>query len=236
MVSISVIINFHHEGPLVGPTVRAAIHELESVSTKRGVETELIFILDRPDESTAQALSEFQDVASFHTVNFGDMSLARNFGASIAIGQLAIIDGDDIWGTGWLTKAFDVAAGNNKFIVHPELSYYFGYSLTMSQDTVLRHPSMEDADFQLTTLAFLNPWTSSILADRELFNLVKYRPIEKLSSIAYEDWTFNQEAVSRGFSHVIANETVHFIRSKPSDSNLALQSSYNPVCYPIAFL
>jgi glycosyltransferase involved in cell wall biosynthesis len=170
--------------------------------------------------------------------NFQDLAKARNFGVSESSGEfIAFIDADDIWGSNWLLEAVKMARNNTEVhVLHPQLNYYFGHATSRDSSFVTKHIDSQSSEFDLFTLAFANYWTSSAFAQKSVFELVPYRPIDLNAKIGFEDWSFNIDCLVAGIHHSYVPKTIHFIRDKPTYRMRTTHSSFGSVRYPVSFL
>lgn len=237
---VSVVLNGHNEGQLLYHSILSVSIAIEHLASQNLGASELIVVLDCPDNETSEAIARAQKEFDFslHVVSHRDLGLSRNTGVSVATGEyVAFIDADDLWCATWLSSAVQAAYGENeKTIFHPEINYYFGYSTTRNSTIVSRHIDSGSDEFDVYALATGNYWTSPCFAARAVFIRTPYRASDKQARLGFEDWTFNIETLVAGFRHTFVPHTVHFIRNKPSGTMRADHSSVSAVHFPVAFI
>jgi hypothetical protein len=211
-VDITVVLNVHSEGMLAHPTV-LSLQKAKLHAERHGLTVDVLVVQDKPSSETLEYFSECK-VLDFTNllVAFGDLGLSRNAGTQAAKGKwIAFLDGDDLWGTNWLTACHSTAIGDMRNVVwHPEASQYFAL-----EPHIYRHIDMEDPTFDLLTLMTNNYWTSLSFAGRDLYLSYPYPPTHLDKHLGYEDWSWNTHTISQGVLHKVVPGTVHFIRQKP---------------------
>lgn len=216
-LDISVIVNAHHEGLLLWRSLKSAAQAIARLP--KNVTAEVIVVLDAADQETVnvarQFRCEFDQLTLLTTVN-KDLGLSRNSGARAAKGRfVAFLDGDDIWGPGWLAQAHAYALtdlGANA-VMHPQALVHFDGESVWWQHTDSRDPSFDPSTFLIT-----NHWTSSVFAARELFIANSYTSVG--DGYGFEDWEWNLRTLSVGIHHAVVPETVHFVRRRQSSMML----------------
>lgn len=219
---ITVIINAHAEGEWLAHAIESAIASKFSLQSSFDVPVEILVILDRPDHETRSIARKFDSVMPTE-VDFGDLSLSRNFGVEVSkFPFIAFLDGDDLWSNNWLKSCYEyfLEAGlYQDLILHPELSLYFGEN-TLCTVKAIKHPNSTDHHFDSDGLVFRNFWTALSFGKRETYLRHKFMPHDKSLLFGFEDWAFNRTTLSLGIQHVTVPETVHFLRTKASGSLL----------------
>lgn len=224
---ITVTITFHAEGALAIPAL-ASMKSMVETTRREGLVVEACAILDRCDAETRRYVAingAWLDVVD--EVSCGHAALARNTGARIASGRyLAFIDGDDLWGEHWLTRAFQDATEHQCHggaIWHPEYLFFFTASdFDASSITTTHHPNARsffrthssslDTDFDWGSLFFANPWSANAFALRDIYLRYPYR--SPADGFGIEDWSWNLETLANDIQHRIVLGTVHLIRMK----------------------
>jgi glycosyltransferase involved in cell wall biosynthesis len=218
-VDISCIVTLHREGILAHKTL-ASITRAMRFAAANGARAELLLIADCADSETLQYLERSPHLSSDTRIlatDFGDPGLARNHGVQAARGEyIAIFDGDDLCSGNWLTEALRLARENPAYIVHPDYNVYFG-----AERWILRHPDQRNAGFRASQLLVENAWTALCVASRGTLLAIPYRDTPVNSGFGYEDWHWNCDTIAAGLVHVVAADTVHFIRLKTSGSRNA---------------
>jgi glycosyltransferase involved in cell wall biosynthesis len=215
---VTLVLNLHREAGFALRTLMS-IKEAVAFASVHGISTQLIVVLDRPDDKTREALSQF-DLSGFSNhqtieVNFGSLGLARNVGCARARGRyICLCDGDDLYSFNSIAAMFGEAERlGPRAILVAEWLLGFG-----AQYFFVQHVDLDC----VTPLSFLDihPYVSAIFFDRDLFGVLQYEDLRPTSGFAYEDWHFNAEAVALGYSFYVAPDVIRFYRQRP-DSLLA---------------
>jgi glycosyltransferase involved in cell wall biosynthesis len=213
-MDITVSLQFHNEGWLAHPTLRA-LHRVVAHAERSGVQVEVVATLDRTrDDLLRRIVAEWSGrFRSFHVheLDLGDPALCRNFVVQHARGRfVATHDGDNLYGENWLSRAHDLLRERPRAVAHPELIWIFqGLSAFWVQEAV-EHPA---------DLIAANPWDTVCLASREVFEQVPYRAATR--AYAFEDWAWNCDTIAAGLEHVFVPGTIVAKRHKSGDeSNL----------------
>ena len=213
-MDITVSLQFHNEGWLAHPTLRA-LHRVVLRAEQCGKQVEVVATLDRTqDEVLLRIVDQWRrrfSVFEVHEVDLGDPALCRNFVVQRARGRFVVPhDGDNLYGEDWLTRAHDLVREKPHAIAHPELIWIFENPPLFWVQKPLEH---------LADLLAVNPWDTVCLAAREVFERVPYRAATH--SHAFEDWAWNCDTISAGFEHVFVPRTIVAKRAKSDeDSNL----------------
>lgn len=213
-IEVSVILNLHREGLLSTGTIRSIEDAVENARAN-SVRSEVICVLDRCDEQTheiANAAAARNEGWQVITVAEGDLGLSRNAGVLHATGRwVAFIDGDDLWGQEWLTRACFAAFNDPRTVVwHPEVNLYFGV-----RPHLFLHVDMEDPIFNLSALALTNLWTALCFVERTFLLQIPYRKTNLGLQVGYEDWDWAIQSIHAGAIHKTVPLTCHAIRTKP---------------------
>jgi len=219
---ISVIVTAHHEGRMAHHTMNSLFRAIRHAK-EGGIRTELIVVLDRPDEKTTAYFKRYNnDIKHIRRVDFGDPGLARNYGVTLSSSRyVAFLDADDLSGKSWLRAAYEEAEKRAEHSVyHPEYVIGFG-----RDHSFIRNKNMDDTGFFVGNLIEFNCWNSvHFLTHRELLVELPFAPTPPESGFGYEDWHWNCEVVARGIQMRIVPNTCVFYRKKQQDSRL---SSHN---------
>ncbi|HVX14557.1 MAG TPA: glycosyltransferase family A protein [Pirellulales bacterium] len=215
---VTVIVNAHREGLLAHRSVRSAQRCFEHAA-ERGIRCELVAILDRPDTATVEYFWEKRSqFAVVEETDFGDPGLARNRGAEFARGDwIAFLDADDLFSRGWLTKAHATATGCGKaVVVHPEYNIWF-----VGETWLVPQVAWPSGEWSALDMLQQNPWSTLCFCPRELVaREVPFSATDEANGFGYEDWHWHCQTMARHIPHLVASETVHFIRRKESGSRL----------------
>lgn len=223
-IDVSVIINAHKEGKIAAATIQSVDNAVQKAHSQ-GIKTEVIAILDKPDQNTIQTFNEYYEksmISKIVHVIFGDIGLSRNEGVLNSKGKwIAFLDADDLFISNWLTDAFKTAEKETRKVVwHPEINIYFG-----SRRLVHVHIDMDDPEFYSAGLALTNYWTALNFSPRSLLTKVPYAPSNLKQQIGYEDWSWHLKVMEYGYIHKITPNTVHLIRTKNIENSLLLQTN-----------
>lgn len=213
-IEVSVILNLHQEGLLSTGTI-SSVEDAVEHARENGITAEVLCVLDGCDDPTreiAQAAVGRNENWEVLIVEEGDLGLSRNAGVRQATGRfVAFIDGDDLWGQEWLTRAFAAATTDPRTVVwHPEVNIYFGV-----RPHLFLHIDMEDPIYSSAALALANLWTALCFVERNLLLEIPYRETDLAAQIGYEDWDWAMQSIHAGAIHKIVPFTCHAIRTKP---------------------
>ena len=230
MPDLTVTIIFHHEGPLAIPAL-SSMHDLVRCAEQAGISIEARAVLDRPDALTTRIVEARGGwLHGVDVVSVGDLGLARNAGVKAAAGNyLAFLDGDDLWGSEWLARAYRAATTSpDRAIWHPQTLYYFteadfnNHSVTRAPNPGTRsffmHHSCSEHGFDPNVLFLNNIWTANVLSHRSVHEQFPYEPVNRAQGFGVEDWSWNIHTVWAGIHHRIVPDTVHLIRVKEAGS------------------
>lgn len=210
-MKISAVMNAHGEGLLAGPSIRSFC-EARAHAEAAGIEVEGIFILDRADKVTEQVIRESNvENVSIYATDFGDLSSARNFGASMATGEfVGYLDADDFWSYNWLTEATRFCLSQDRHIVaHSEINILFG-----DARNVWIHADSLDPNFDPSYLTVGNYWDSMSFTRRDVLTRFPVVKNELKKGFGYEDWHWNCVTLLAGIPHRPVPGTVHFKRRR----------------------
>lgn len=229
-VEVSVILNAHREGRLLTATMNS-ISRMLDFGTERGLSCEVICVLDHADEETMSILEGFAEAlevpSQLLAVTHKNLGLARNSGIRASKGKfICFLDADDLYSENWLVEAYSMArARNGRAVVHPEVNIYFG-----RETRVFRHFNSRDID--ASGLLMENFWTSLSFAPRSIFDATEYQPLDIENGFGFEDWHWNMEVLQKGYEHVYAPQTAHFIRLKSAGSLNQISAQNKVLCRP----
>ncbi|WP_160153821.1 glycosyltransferase family A protein [Microbulbifer sp. ALW1] len=213
---ITLIVTAHNEGFLLGATINsllAAAREAESA----GIRCQTIMYLDKADTTTADFAKELAEKLDFDVVetDFGDQGKVRNLACTkVSTDYIAFLDGDDLWSENWIIKAMEIARKSNKYIVHPEMNWFFGGS-----NNILMKADQEEDSFDPMFLRSGNPWDALCLAHKDAYLSSPYCDRDLNTGFAYEDWHWNCETLGKGYIHKVAKGTIHFKRRREVSQN-----------------
>jgi glycosyltransferase involved in cell wall biosynthesis len=206
-MDISVILQFHNEGWLAHPTLRALECAVQHAE-QHGKTVEVVVTLDRARDQVLRSIVArwAPRFRSFHVhdTDLGDPALARNWAVAHSRGLfVATHDGDNLYGASWFTKAHDHLATRPRSIAHPLLLWLFQRYDMFWVQTFPEEPA---------DMLRANPWDTVCMAERSVFESVPYRPAT--TTLAYEDWAWNCDTLAAGYQHDMVPETIVAKRQK----------------------
>lgn len=214
-VDVSVVMTLHSEGLVVHRTFRALQAAID-LAGRQGLSVEIIAVLDKVSDPILKHTVEkwssiLEGIVSAHEVDFGALSLSRNFGISKSKGEfISILDGDDLYGEHWLLKAHQICSADRRTVAHPEVCYSFPLEPFLRYHFNGGRVSLE--------LLSSNQWSALLMAHRDIFRKIPY--IIDDQNFAYQDWLWNCETNAQGYRHVLVPETLMAIRQKPHGKSL----------------
>lgn len=211
-IDTSIIITAHSEGLIAHKTMLSVFKAVEKLEAT----FEIIVSIDN---GTPETLDYFKSLKSDYEikileVGFRDLSASRNNAVVQSKGEyITFLDADDLVSSNWLKVAMRVAKSNPPSIIHPEYSITFG-------DDNLMWQKKNSSDKILDTLYMVdnNLWDSPCLAPRNIFEKYPYYP--NGSGFGYEDKKFNSDTLAADIKHLVAPQTILFVRRKISGSML----------------
>ena len=218
-LELSIIITAHNEGLVAHKTmlsVQQAIDQLPEATSY-----EVIISIDSGDTTTKEYFKRYIKLSNYTVidVNFGDLSKSRNNAAVQSRGRcITFLDADDLVSENWYATALNVIKDTPSSIVHPE------YSITFGDDNLI-WKKRSSGDYTLDVLCLIdnNLWDSPCLAERQTFLDNPYQP--NGGGYGYEDKLFNSQTLSRSIRHLVAPQTILFVRRKITGSMLRTASS-----------
>ncbi len=214
-IDVSVVITLHAEGLIVYRTFRALKGAID-LARQHGLAVEVVAVLDRVSDPilrhTVKKWSAiFDGILSAHEVDFGALSLSRNYGIANSKGEfISILDGDDLYGENWLHSAYQVCSQDPRTIAHPEAFFSFPF------EPFLRLLNQDELTY--LDLMSHNKWPALLMAHRGIFTRIPY--IKDDQTFAYQDWLWNCETAANGYRHVLAPRTIMAIRQKRQGKSL----------------
>lgn len=219
-IDLSIIITAHSEGLIAHKTMLSLFDATTKLDTDN-ISYEFIISIDNGTADTIAYFDRYQSTPKFKVlyVSFKDLSTSRNNAAHEANGRyITFLDADDLVSDNWLLEGFKLASKNEMTIVHPE------YSITFGDDNLVWQ-KRNSANIAHDTLCLIdnNLWDSPCLADKSIFHEYPYHP--NGSGFGYEDKHFNSQTLAAGIHHLVAPETILFVRRKMTGSMLRQASS-----------
>jgi len=233
-IAVSIILTGHREGRLIHRTVRSA-EIAADYARERGIATEIIAVLDSPDEETTNYFESRRDVFSIvEEIEVRDPGVSRNRGVELAHGKyVCFLDGDDLFSQNWVEAAYRFATSypDEQLVLHPDLNLCFGTHLA-----VFPHVDSRSEGFYGLNLLQFNLWSALCFVSREFFrDGNQYLSTDLSSGFGHEDWHWNCETSVNGAVHRTVPGTVHFLRRKPAGSRSAGAEEAGFVIRPSAF-
>lgn len=219
-VDISVVLTLHAEGRIAHRTFRALASAI-TLAQQQGLTVEIVAVMDRVSDSILKQTvrhwsSIFDGILFTYEVDFGALSLSRNYGVLKSNGNyISIHDGDDLYGEHWLFRAHRVCSSNPGNIAHPEACFSFPIR------SIMVH--FPQNSFLFLGLLKNNQWKALTMAHRNIFTSIPY--IKDDQNFAYQDWLWNCQTAAQGYHHVVVPKTIMAIRQKPPGKSL-WQSSF----------
>jgi len=217
MPDISVIMTFHEEGRVAGPTFQAAKAAIEFAQNK-GLTVEYIFVLDRPDEETEYfCRDKSKECTKLLKVDFGSVSLARNYASEHAEGSfLAHLDSDDLCSENWLYDSYNLfLKESHKTIYHPETIIHFD-----GKQLLVKAIESEDMEFLREHMWHGTLWNAHTCSSREVYLQHKFQYFDLSSGFGYEDWHWTLATLAAGVKHKVVPDTLYCYRVKTWKNSL----------------
>ena len=208
---VTAVLNLSREGLLARASIDSFMKAIATADVA-GVACEAIVVLDSADERTREFVDAYPIAPDRQIrIDCRDLGAARNAAAQAGSGRwITFLDGDDLWGPDWIAASCNLARLHHpKTIWHPEFNVYFG-----DERKIVRHPDMDEEEFDPATLAIANCWTALCFASLDLVRSIPYRRANAAAQIGFEDWAWNIETAVQGARHKIVPGTLHAIRSR----------------------
>ncbi|MEP6967061.1 MAG: glycosyltransferase [Pseudomonadota bacterium] len=213
------VTNFHRERRM-GLKTAAFIRAVHAHLRGRGIQLNVEFVLDRPDEPTHQYIDQAAktiDDARVHVVDFGNLGISRTHGVKAARGDVVcFVDGDDFFSLNWFEDAFDYLSGHpRREIAHTQ------YMVGFDQDEFIRE-TMDSGDpsFDPLSLAVDWYWSANLAIQTQLFAAVPIEPYDHAGGFGSEDWHWACNCLAAGIRRAPLSNTSYFYRVKPERFSL----------------
>lgn len=239
MEELTMFVNFHGEGLVSHASCRSALF-CTAVARDQGFKIRLVAVLDRPTAQTKSTVTEsghkWDDILEYDS---GDLGQVRRSATEFCDTKLVgFLDGDDLFGSKWISHSMDVALIQNdsNWVAHPQYAYYFhendylsfhdrGLRPSDKQNFFLEHIPTTSDDFDPRVFLFNNVYTSNQICPRELLERYPYKEVDTTKGFGVEDWTWNALTTWSGVRHMSIADTVHLVRVKESGSLGKLNAS-----------
>lgn len=225
-LDVSVVITAHHEGRLAHRTLQSVRRSI-TFAAAHGVKSEIVVVLDRPDEAT-RGYFQRQDDVRLYEVDFGDTGPTRNFGVDRARGRYVnFLDADDLFSRDWLRKAHQAAESvEYPAVWSPQLTVIFE-----NESVVWRHLASSDPDFRPERLIDVCHWLPANLMRREIAQRVPFQDCLPSSGFGSEDWHWHCELLAAGVAVEVVDGTSMFYRRRQgtrSEFHIRHHAVYRP--------
>ena len=220
-IDISIVLTLHAEGRIAHRTFNALASAIDLAKQKE-IAVEIVAVMDRVSDSVLKRTvhhwsTKLKGLLFSYDVDFGALSLSRNFGVQKSKGNyISIHDGDDLYCEHWLYRAYKACSANPANIAHPEACFSFPI-----RPYIVHYPQNP---FMFLGLMKANKWSALTMAHRDIFTEIPY--IKDDQNFAYQDWLWNCQTAARGYHHVIVPKTILARRQKPPGQSL-WQSSFS---------
>jgi glycosyltransferase involved in cell wall biosynthesis len=219
---LTLVVTVHNETLVSGPTIESAQRAV-AAARKAGYQVQTVIALDNATEATTEYFHQPEfDGWERWTMHEGDLGRVRNAIAPRTDGRyIAYLDADDLFSENWLAKGVaDLEAARQRgerAIAHPEVIITFDGTVGLHQNVAQDSP--------LFTPYFLyvrNCYDSLCMTPREAHLDIPYIHRDIANGLSYQDWQFAIETMSRGWKHVLVQDTIIFKRRR--DFSLMIES------------
>lgn len=217
---LSIVITAHSEGLIAHKTMLSVFEAAKKLSLAN-ITYEFIISIDNGTPETVQYFNDYDSKDNFTVIHasFKDLSRSRNNAVKEARGEyVTFLDADDLISDEWFIVGYGIVKNDKNTIAHPE------FSITFADDNLMwqKHSSSDITDDTLC-LIDNNLWDSPCMALRDVFLKNPYHP--NGNGFGYEDKHFNCQTLAAGLQHVVAPQTLLFVRRKISGSLLRQASA-----------
>lgn len=228
--ALSVIVTAHREGVLAGATANSVKQAMARFAADTGLASEVILVLDRPNEATATVLEHAFDghALAILRTDLGDPGQARNAGIAAARGQCAaFVDGDDLISANWLSAAWALIDRRPDCIAQSACNMVFG-----NERNLWWHIDSEGPLFDPEYLGWANYWDAMTFARTSIYRRFPFRKNDLKLGFGHEDWHWNAVTIAAGIPHKPVPETMHFKRRR-AGSQMAVVEQSGSVRWPL---
>lgn len=214
MTDLTLIVTFHDETTVAGPTMQSAELAVEAARA-RGFTVQAIIALDNATEATTAYVHQPRfDQWERWIRSEGDLGRVRNaMVREVDSDYIAFLDADDLFSENWLAEGMaTVRAGEERgerLIAHPELNVLFDRNQAVTRNLDQDSPLFTPHYFYLR-----NYYDSLCLTPRQAHLDVPYSSRDMRNGLSYQDFQFSIETMSRGWKHVVVKDTIIFKRRR----------------------
>jgi hypothetical protein len=222
-LDLTVVVTAHDETLVSGPTMRSADLAVAEARA-RGYSVETIVLLDKATRATNDYFHQPRfDHWKRREMHEGDLGQVRNAIVPQTKGRyIAFLDADDLFSENWLAggiAALDATAeSGERAIAHPELNVCFDGSKSVRHNVDSSSPL-----FSPYLLYVRNYYDSLCMSPREAHLAVPYVHRDIPRGLSYQEWQFAIQTLSRGWRHLIVQDTIIFKRRR--DFSLVVESN-----------
>jgi hypothetical protein len=222
-IDLTVVVTAHDETVLCGPSMQSA--DL-AVAEARGRDytVQTIVALDEATPATSDYFHQSRfDHWERWEMHEGDLGRVRNAIVPRTKGRyIAFLDADDLFSENWLAEGIEaldaVAERGERAIAHPEINVLFDGNKSIRQNVDSSSPL-----FSPYMLYVRNCYDSLCMSPREAHLAVPYAHRDIANGLSYQDWQFAIETLSRGWRHLVVQDTIIFKRRR--DYSLVVESN-----------
>lgn len=241
-MDIALNITLHNEGDLLYKTFQSIALNVKSLKEEYPkLKVQANVSLDRPDDYTKQFfaksrhfLAEVVDELRHYTVDFGDLSLSRNYLINIALASkvkyIQIYDGDDLFSIKYLLRMYQLAIKAGKpVVIEPEFVLDMDEWSGLCRTCSIRKLLASNDPHQLATNMYANNlYQSQIFVSSSIFEKIKYTPGD--GRYRYEDYHILIEMIASGYDISVAPSTMILYRRKLTGSLLTSSNLNRRLC------
>lgn len=241
-MDIALNITLHNEGDLLYKTFQSIALNVKALKEEYPkLKVQANVSLDCPDDYTKQFfakskhfLVEVVDELRHYTVDFGDLSLSRNYlinkALSSKVKYIQIYDGDDLFSIKYLLRMYQLAIKAGKpVVIEPEFILDMDEWSGLCRTGSIRKLLASNDPHQLAINMYANNlYQSQIFVSSSIFEKIKYTPGD--GRYRYEDYHILIEMIASGYDISVAPSTMILYRRKLTGSLLTSSNSNCRLC------
>ena len=241
-MDIALNITLHNEGDLLYKTFQSIALNVKALKEEYPkLKVQANVSLDRPDDYTKQFfakskhfLAEVVDELRHYTVDFGDLSLSRNYLINKALASkveyIQVYDGDDLFSIKYLLRMYQLAIKAGKpVVIEPEFVLDMDEWSGLCRTCSIRKLLASNDPHQLATNMYANNlYQSQIFVSSSIFEKIKYTPGD--GRYRYEDYHILIEMIASGYDISVAPSTMILYRRKLTGSLLTSSNLNRRLC------